>query len=575
MSEPGFKIFRVIFSVFLLISSAGITAQNAERGDDILAQVKKTGQADVIIAYPGYEAMNRLSADFSVSSCNGKQATLTLSPLTDTLFIRLNIPYTLVARDASKAVYTASSVKEAMQWHSYPTYRQYDTIMHLLASSYPDLCVLDTLGYSIKGHAIYALKISDNTSVEQDKPRVFLTSTIHGDELGGFVMMMRLAEELLTGGGSDEVVSAIRQGLEVWINPLSNPDGTYNNGDVITSPVRFNSNGVDLNRNFPGPNVPQSIVVQKENQVMTDFLKKKSFSLSVNFHGGSEVVNYPWDTWSKLHPDDEWFYDISRRYADTVHLHSPAGYMTFLDDGVTNGAAWYIIEGGRQDYVTWALHGREVTIELDNNKETPASDLETLWNSNNRSFLRYISEALTGIRGYVTDSVTSLPVRAKVFISGHDADSSEVYSDAATGRYNRLIAPGSWNITFTANGYMPYTADNVTLTWDQPARKDVKLKPKTGEAVKTMKIWPVPSTGKIHVRLPDTFDGNVRFTVTSLSGIVVKTFTWYFSSGVSIPENAEVTDLDGLSAGTYILKAVDLSDNSSVSGRVVVVKAGN
>lgn len=388
-------------------------------------------------------------------------------------------------------------------------------------------------------------------------------------------MMMRLAEELLSKGSSDELVAAINQGLEVWINPLSNPDGTFNTGDVITSPVRFNSNSVDLNRNYPGPTVSQSVVVQKENLEMIDFLKKHKFLLSVNFHGGSEVVNYPWDTWTRLHPDDEWFYGISRRYADTVHLHSPAGYMNFLDDGVTNGAAWYVITGGRQDYVTWALHGREVTIELDYNKETPASDLETLWNSNNRSILRYISEALTGIKGYVTDSVTSLPVRAKVFISGHDADSSEVYSDAATGGYNRLIAPGSWNVTFTADGYMPYTSGNVTLTWDQPSRLDVKLKPQTGEELKTMKIWPVPTTGKIHVRLPVKFDGNVRFTVTSLSGMVLKTFTQYFVSGVSMPENAETTDLGGLSAGTYILKAVDLSDNYSVSGRVVVVKTDN
>jgi len=563
MSEKIGKLSVAALTVFLALVSLQGSAQVVESGKDILEVVGKYRQAEVIIAYPGFNTMTLLAKDFSVSSCDGKKAVLSLTPLTDTLFIKMNIPYTLITPDASKSVYSASSVAEAMQWHSYPTYPQYDSIMHILAKTYPDRCLLDTIGYSIKGRAIYALKISDNPFVDEDKPEVFLTASIHGDELGGFVMMMRLAEELASRGGSDDLIALINQGVEVWINPLSNPDGAYTNGNVITSPTRANSDNVDLNRTYPDPQSP-SVTVPHENREMIGFMKKHNFILSVNFHAGSEVVNYPWDRWRRLHPDNDWFYDISRRYADTVHLHSSSDYMTFMDNGITNGAVWYIIYGGRQDYVTYSLHGREVTVELDNTKQTPASELETLWNSNHRSILRFITEALTGVKGIVTDSLTSLPVEAEVYISDHDADSSEVYSDATTGRFNRLLAPGTWDLKFIADGYDSYIAENVIVTSDDMTRLDVSLTPKT---IKKIFIWPVPSSGEIKILLPEDFSDEVQFTVTSSSGETVKVFNYSYTYGTPI-----ITELGELSAGTYIIRARDLSDGSVSTGKVTIVK---
>ena len=39
-----------------------------------------------------------------------------------------------------------------------------------------------------------------------------------------------------------------------------------------------------------------------------------------------------------------------------IFIPGPA-YMNFLDNGVTRGAVWYIVYGGRQDYVTSELTG--------------------------------------------------------------------------------------------------------------------------------------------------------------------------------------------------------------------------
>ena len=95
-----------------------------------------------------------------------------------------------------------------------------------------------------------------------------------------------------------------------------------------SSPVRYNAHGVDLNRNFPDPTIPD-VVYEKETIDMISFMREHRFVLSANFHSGSEVVNYPWDRWlTKLHADNTWFNDISRGYADTAHVYSAPGYMT-------------------------------------------------------------------------------------------------------------------------------------------------------------------------------------------------------------------------------------------------------
>ena len=75
-----------------------------------------------------------------------------------------------------------------------------------------------------------------------------------------------------------------------------------------------------------------------------------------------------------------------------------------MDNGVTNGADWYVIYGGRQDFVTYELQGREVTIELDDEYVTPAAQLNSLWEYNCRSLLGYLENALYGIHGYVKDA---------------------------------------------------------------------------------------------------------------------------------------------------------------------------
>lgn len=381
----------------------------------------------------------------------------------------------------------AKSMAEAMEWDYYPTYGTYVDMMKQFALDYPGLCQLDTIGYTNYGRLLLYAKISDNVNTEEDEPEVLFTSSMHGDETTGYILTLRLIDYLLSNYGSDIQVTNMVDNLEIWINPLANPDGTYRSDTTtIDSAIRGNANGVDLNRNFPDPDDgqhPDGYSWQVETVAQMDFAEAHDFVISANFHGGAEVVNYPWDTWSHLHPDDTWFVNVSRAYADTVHTFSGSGYLSDLDNGITNGYAWYTITGGRQDYMTYFRGCREVTIELSYDKNPPGSQMPTFWNYNSHSMLHWFENALYGIRGIVTDSVTGLPVSATVTVLNHDADSARVFTDPDVGDYHRMIAAGTYDLRFQAQGYVAKTITGISVSDGSVTVQNVQLAPLTGEPV--------------------------------------------------------------------------------------------
>jgi hypothetical protein len=541
--------------------------------DEILRQIiSQYGQADVTLTVTDRKSIDILSANVSILSVKDKVVNISLSPLTVEWFIRQQYYYLIEEKISPRGLVYARSLTQALQWENYPTYPQYDSIMQSFATLYPDLCRLDTIGTSINGKLVLVLKISDNPGIEKDEPKVFYTSTMHGDETGGFVLMLHLADYLLKNYSSDIRVKNLVDNLEIWINPLANPDGTYRGGDIISTPTRFNANGYDLNRNFPDPLDPNT-VKQKETLDMIKFMRKHKFSLSANFHSGEEVVNYPWDRWlSKLHADEDWFYAISRSYADTAHVYAGPEYMNFLDNGVTRGAVWYLVYGGRQDFITWELQGREVTIELDNQFITPAPQLVNLWQNNWHSLLGYLENALYGIHGLVRNNTSHIPVPAKVFINGHDKDSSQVYSDTLTGSFVRFLAPGSWNLTFTANGYIPVLISNVMVTSGQRTDLIVDMVPapevvENPDSSTSLRLFPNPATNNLYAVLPDAMAGFINVRIINQAGALISEYNIEAIQKVPV-----MLDVKTLAAGIYTVLFSNFNRSRLSCGRFVVIK---
>lgn len=366
-------------------------------------------------------------------------------------------------------------------WDTYPTYETYVQMLNDLALDYPNLCRIVDAGTTTQGRKILFAVISDNVNTTEAEPRFMHSSSIHGDETAAFVNMIRLADYLLSNYGVDPLVTTLVNNLEIWINPLANPDGTYRSGNsTVTGARRGNANNIDINRNFPDPvqgQHPDGYAWQPETQIMMNLANSRNFNLSANYHGGAEVVNYPWDSRLARHPDDNWWQVISRRFADTVHFYcNNNGYLTDLNNGITNGWDWYSVYGGRQDFFSFFRYGRELTIELSNTKLIAGSYIPTIWAYNKNAWLNLMKELLTGIGGAVRNP-EGAPVRAKIFINGHDNTNSEVFSDTLSGVYARLIYPGSYNLTVSAPGYQSLNIDNVTVSAGVKTPLDITLYP--------------------------------------------------------------------------------------------------
>lgn len=467
-----------------------------------------------------------------------------------------------------------------LDWDYYPTYDGYITMMYQFQTQFPDLCRIVDIGNTVQGRKLLFAVISDSINKRETEPQFLYTSTIHGDETTGYVLMLRLINYLLTEYGTNPYITYLVNNIEIWINPLANPDGTYHGGNnTVSGAIRYNANNKDLNRNFPdpaeGPNPGGAW--QPETIAMMNIAKAKNFVASANFHGGAEVLNYPWDTWSRLTADNNWWIYICRQYADTVHKYAVSGYMTYLNNGITNGYAWYRITGGRQDYMNYFRRCREVTIEISNTKLLPASQLPAHWNYNYRSFLYHINKSLYGIRGIVTDSLTGNPIRAMISITGHDFDSSEVFSDSASGNYHRLIYTGTYSLTFSAPNYYSKTTPNIYTKNDSTTVLNVQLRPYPNN----INISNIPADFTLEQNYPNPFNPytSIRFQIPkndlirlSIFDITGKEVTKLID-GHRNAGNYEINwHPENQSSGIYICKLKMLSNNYIKSIKLTLIK---
>ncbi len=481
------------------------------------------------------KAINELSQIISIDQVSGEQVVAYANEREFEKFRSLNIDFRVVTPASmlyQPKMMTKVPDRALNDWDAYPTWDVYVSMMQQFATDFPNLCELVSIGNSTEGKALYFIHINNQLGVDQNEPQFMYTSSIHGDELTGYVLMLRYIDYLLNNYGVDQRITNLVDNTDIWINPLANPDGTFAGGNnTVFGATRYNANGVDLNRNYADPDDgphPDGNAYQVETIAFMNFAENQHFVMSSNFHGGAEVCNYPWDTWSQLSADNDWWVFVSREYVDTVHAYSNSGYFTDLNNGITNGYAWYTITGGRQDYMNYFHYCRELTIEISSQKTPPANQLPSFWEYNYRSLINYMEQCQFGLTGVITDKLTGNPIEAKVTIVGHDNYNSWVYSGLPVGDYHRPIKEGSYNVTYSAVGYLPKSYISINIDDRQTTSLDVHLEPIT-----TLTADFVATRTTIGTNSP------ISFSNESFGGDIVS-WNWTFEGGTpasSVSEN--------------------------------------
>ncbi|CAN5918086.1 M14 family metallopeptidase [soil metagenome] len=208
-------------------------------------------------------------------------------------------------------------------WRSYGEPGGIADEIRLLAEQYPDLLKLVTIGQTVQGQDILALKLTADANRVKDgkRPAVLYSSAQHAREWITVETNRRLLRHYLESYGSDARITDIVDTRELWFVLVANPDGydisftdgnrlwrknaRDNNGDGEFS---LPGDGVDLNRNWPykwgydneGSSPEPSSQVYRgpspgsepETQALDGLLARIGFAFHVNYHSAAELLLY-------------------------------------------------------------------------------------------------------------------------------------------------------------------------------------------------------------------------------------------------------------------------------------------
>lgn len=271
----------------------------------------------------------------------------------------------------------------------YPTSAQVAEKLKAIVAKNPKIMKLISIGKSVKGKELYFVKISDNVETDEVEPEFKYISSMHGDEITGRELTTMMIEEIGQKYGKDSEITELVNNTEIYIMPSMNPDGS-------DMKQRANARYSDLNRNFPdiiSDTESSAAGRQIETQAVMAFQATRQFALSANFHGGTIVANYPWDSKYDLFPLDAFVKELSQGYSD---LNPEMKTSDEFPGGITNGAAWYVVRGGMQDWSYVWFNDLQITVELSHQKWPSYSEIPSFYKNNRDSMIWYMKQVHRG-----------------------------------------------------------------------------------------------------------------------------------------------------------------------------------
>ncbi|KAH1018084.1 hypothetical protein HUJ05_005906 [Dendroctonus ponderosae] len=384
-----------------------------------------------------------------------------------------------------------------------PRYYSYDELTNAfrkLETENSQIAKLVSVGRSVKNRELWALHINANVHNRTLLTPMFkYVGNMHGDESIGRQLLIYLAEYLILNYGKVERVTQLVNDTDIFLMPSMNPDGYESSQEgLCESKPRYvgreNENSVDLNRDFPDQFEPHRAGTilsgrQPETVAMMTWIISRPFVLSGNLHGGAVVASYPYDDSNagvqccreSKSPDNEIFKQLALVYSDR-HSIMKTGKACKNDNfpqGITNGAYWYEVRGGMQDFNYVKSNCFEVTFELSCCKYPPAQTLPQEWAANKESLLSFMEAVHWGVKGLVINEDGDPVLDADVVVKGIDHN----ITTSNRGEFWRLLLPGKYSIYASAFGYSPSDTVEVEVAPGKTTIQNftIKLEAQQGE----------------------------------------------------------------------------------------------
>uniref|UniRef100_A0A3Q2TAK3 Carboxypeptidase X, M14 family member 1 n=1 Tax=Fundulus heteroclitus TaxID=8078 RepID=A0A3Q2TAK3_FUNHE len=390
---------------------------------------------------------------------------------------------------------TESKDKLNFRHHNYKEMRK---LMKSVHDECPDITRIYSIGKSYKDLKLYVMEISDNPGKhELGEPEFRYVAGMHGNEVLGRELLLNLMQYMCQEykRGNQRIVRLVKE-TRIHLLPSMNPDGyemAFQKGSELAGWAlgRYSYEGIDMNHNFADLNsvmwtaieletdrsklinhyfpIPEQYTseeafVAPETRAVISWMQNIPFVLGANLHGGELVVTYPFDMtrdWAPREhtptPDESFFRWLAAAYASTNQAMSnpdrrPCHNKDFLRyNNIINGADWHNVPGSMNDFSYLHTNCFEVTVELSCDKFPHASELPIEWENNRESLLVYMEQVHRGIKGVIRDKDTEEGI-ADAIIKVEDIDHH--IRSAADGDYWRLLNPGEYRVTVSAEGYV-------------------------------------------------------------------------------------------------------------------------
>jgi hypothetical protein len=381
--------------------------------------------------------------------------------------------------------------------------------LQALVAANPTICLLDSIGHSNRDSLpLFMFKISDNVVTEEDEPAIFFNGGVHADEVLGVEVVLRFCSDIVARYISgDTTIQRYVSNYEIFVIPFINPEGhiEVEGGDTDWRKNKSDNNGnglfdfhdgVDNNRNYdfawsidqaPDAIVPESLqykgtapFTESENRAMRDLGFKYKPLVLVDYHsptyGRSEVIysNWYWYSSDGGHgwaPDYNTMTNIGDAFAGAI-VNDAGDSCYERRNGLVN-------KGDAKTYFYANFGTAAFSCEVSDTTIQDTSMVDSICQRNLAGMYYLLSRAgYARLTGAVTDSITGLPLEAEVEVQqATGPDINPRYTRSNTGRYDRLMDPGTYTLIFRRNGYATKTVSGVVVTNSGPTIRNVQLAP--------------------------------------------------------------------------------------------------
>ena len=314
-----------------------------------------------------------------------------------------------------------------------------------------------------EGRHVFALRISDSVTADEDEPAFLLVASEHSREVVPALAALQAAEWLVGDYDADPSVRELVDAHEIWIAPVWNPDGYAH---VFEADRLWRKNrrelpdgefGVDLNRNFPtgwdgacsgssqtgsqrykGPEAAS----EPETQAMIALATERRFARVLDLHSFGRMVLRAYHCTD--HPLEPFLELEAQRLSKTM------GYgQQRRPSAEGEHFQWQLTELGAHAFLI------ELGTEFQPRRAVADEDASRV-----REAVRWMLSRDPAVVGHVADAVSGAPLEATWTLTRPwTGQTVQWRSGGPFGRVDGFLPRGTWEIEVEASGYQPAVLD--------------------------------------------------------------------------------------------------------------------